>query len=184
MEEKNMNIPVLLALGAASALTLSACGSGTSSTSVASDAGASGGVASQVSGQALHVASTSLGKVLVDASGKTVYTLSADGPNKSTCDASCISFWPAVAPGKAAHMTAKIGSTTTPDGTKIATVAGHPVYTFIKDQGPGDVNGEGVEEFGGTWYALSPAGTTVMSASTPSSATSSSPAGGYVRGGY
>jgi hypothetical protein len=65
------------------------------------------------------------------------------------------------------------GRTATPDGTAIATVAGHPVYTFSQDQQPGDVNGEGVAEFGGTWYAVSPTGQPVTGTQqTPSSGSS------------
>jgi hypothetical protein len=71
--------------------------------------------------------------------------------------------------------------TTTPDGTAITTVAGHPVYTFSQDQNPGDVNGEGLNEFGGTWYAVSPSGQAVTSAGqSPSSGSSSTSTGrGY-----
>ncbi len=90
--------------------------------------------------------------------------LSTDGPNHSTCSASCLQLWPAVAPGAHAGVTAKVGSTATPSGTMTATVAGHPVYTFSGDQGPGDVNGEGLQDFGGVWYAVSPSGAAVTAA--------------------
>jgi predicted lipoprotein with Yx(FWY)xxD motif len=121
----------------------------------------------------LHVASTSLGKVLVDASGHTVYVLSADGPNHSTCSSSCLQLWPGVAPGSHAGLAAKVGSTATPGGPMTATVAGHPVYTFSGDQSPGDVKGEGLQDFGGVWYAVSPSGAAVTAAAASSSPTSS-----------
>jgi hypothetical protein len=44
----------------------------------------------------------------------------------------------------------------------------------VGDHQPGDVSGEGVRTFGGTWYALSPSGTPVQQAA--GSSTSSSPA--------
>ena len=176
-----MKIPALLMLGAASALTLSACGGSSSSSSVASDTGA------PASAQGVHVATTSLGKVLVDSSGMTLYTLSADSKNKSTCDAQCLPFWPPATPTGAGKLAVASGQTKATDGSAIATVAGHPVYTFSQDQKPGDVNGEGINEFGGIWYAVSPTGQSIVQggSSTPSSG-ASTPAGGgpYGGGGY
>jgi predicted lipoprotein with Yx(FWY)xxD motif len=91
-----------------------------------------------------------------------------------------LQFWPAVAPAKSGKLSVTTGKTATPDGTAIATVAGHPVYTFSQDQQPGDVNGEGINEFGGTWYAVSPTGQPVTSSGQPSGGTSSSTTGrGY-----
>jgi hypothetical protein len=51
------------------------------------------------------------------------------------------------------------------------TAGGVPLYTFAMDKAPGDVNGEGIVNFGGTWYAVSPSGVAVkLPASAPSSA--------------
>ncbi len=41
------------------------------------------------------------------------------------------------------------------------TYAGHPLYYFIKDKGPGDTTGQGVNGFGALWWVLSPTGTAV-----------------------
>jgi len=43
----------------------------------------------------------------------------------------------------------------------MATVGGWPLYTFAQDQVPGDVNGQGIKSFGGTWWAVSPSGKAV-----------------------
>jgi len=153
--------PALPVLGAVSVLVLSACGGTSSSTAADSGSPSAAGAAGHASGQSLHVATTSLGKVVVDGAGMTVYTLSADGPDKSTCASSCLAEWPAVPPGKGDNLTGMVDSTTTPDGAPIATVAGHPVYTFAGDEAPGDVNGEGLQDFGGVWYAVSPTGAAV-----------------------
>jgi predicted lipoprotein with Yx(FWY)xxD motif len=157
-------------------LALAGCGSGytTPSSSAPTPAGAARGT--------LHVASTSLGKVLVDGAGRTVYLLTADSPGTSTCNAGCLSAWPAVAPPSASALpgvTGAVGRTTTPDGTAIATVGGWPLYTFVRDAKPGDVTGEGVQSFGGTWYAVSPDGQPVKagSASTPSGGSSTGSTG-------
>jgi Secreted repeat of unknown function len=53
----------------------------------------------------------------------------------------------------------------------------HPLYTFVNDKQPGDTNGEGIKAFGGSWFAVSPAGAKV--------APPSQPAGGSgYNGGY
>jgi predicted lipoprotein with Yx(FWY)xxD motif len=171
-----MKIYSLAAVAAASLLTLSACGSGSGS-STASSGGPSS--PSSASG-ALHVASTSLGRVVVDDQGMTVYMLTADHGGTSTCSASCLTYWPPVTASKGSGVTATVGSTATTTGGTTATVGGWPVYTFIQDQKPGDVNGEGTTTFGGTWYAVSPTGKPVKpgGSSSPSSSSSS----GYTRG--
>jgi predicted lipoprotein with Yx(FWY)xxD motif len=173
-----MKIPTLVAVAATALLTLSACGSGSSSTAAQQPATSSGG---GTAGHGVSVASTSLGKVLVDSRGMTLYTLSADGQDKSTCTTECLQFWPAVSPGGAGKLSVTTGRTTTTAGSAIATVAGHPVYTFSQDQQPGDVNGEGLNEFGGTWYAVSATGQPVTgSGQAPSGGSSSSTTGrGY-----
>ena len=54
---------------------------------------------------------------------------------------------------------------------------GHPLYTFVNDKKPGDTNGEGISAFGGSWYAVSPAGAKVAPRSQPQG-------GGGYGGGY
>ena len=161
-----MKTLAILAVGATAALTLSACGGSGSTTATPA---ATGSASSPAAG--LHVAATSLGDVLVDSAGRTVYMLTADSPGHSSCSSACLAYWPPVAPaGHASTVTAKVATTTTPSGAKIATVGGWPLYTFVQDQKPGDVTGEGVATFGGTWYAVSPSGKPVTgSASSPSS---------------
>jgi predicted lipoprotein with Yx(FWY)xxD motif len=166
-----MRIPAILAVAATAVLTLGACGGNTTAPAAAPQAGSGNGASG------LHVASTSLGRVLVDASGRTVYLLTADGHNLSTCSSSCLQFWRTVTPGGHAGITAPVSATATPSGRRTATVAGHPVYTFAEDHAPGDVNGEGLQEFGGSWYAVSASGKAVQPGGS-SSSSSASPAPG------
>jgi predicted lipoprotein with Yx(FWY)xxD motif len=165
-----MKIPALMAVAAASLLTLSACGSSSSTTATPVGGGGASSATPSAGSGGLHVADTSLGKVLVDAKGRTVYMFTPDSSGKSTCDSSCLQYWPPVAPGKTTPtVTGKVASTTTTAGGKIATVAGWPVYTFIQDQQPGEVAGEGFNVFGCFWYALSPSGQPVKCAGSSSS---------------
>jgi predicted lipoprotein with Yx(FWY)xxD motif len=132
------------------------------------------------------VATTSLGPVLVDSKGFTVYMLTADTKGHSTCSAQCLQFWPLVpAPAGAGvppvkGVSAALATTTATNGASMVTAGGWPLYTFVKDTAPGQVAGEGVKTFGGTWYAVSPTGAPVTAAATPAPATTSSAGqGGY-----
>jgi len=164
----------LIALPALALLALAGCGSGsgaaTGSTSGSRTPPANGSSPAGGSTGNIHVASTSLGQVLVDGTGRTVYLLTADSPGKSTCDATCLAYWPAVAPAAGTSVpgvTAPVGHTTTPGGAAIATVGGWPLYTYVPDKSPGEVTGEGVQSFGGTWYAVSPSGQPVKGGGSP-----------------
>jgi predicted lipoprotein with Yx(FWY)xxD motif len=182
--------------GAAAAL-LAACSSGygaTGTTSAnppapATSAGAAGAVATTSAD--LSTAQTSLGTVLVDSKGRTVYLFTQDSSNppKSTCDTGCDSVWPPVTapsgtPKVSGVDSAKVGTVTRSDGSKQLTYNGWPLYEYQGDSAAGDVKGENVQ---GSWFAVSSAGTKVTSAgtsggSTPSSDTQSS-GGGYGSGG-
>jgi predicted lipoprotein with Yx(FWY)xxD motif len=166
-----MKIYSLAAVAAASLLTLSACGSGSSSSSAGTQAQPSTTPASNAGG--LHVATTSLGKVVVDGQGRTVYMLTADHGGHSSCSNACLQYWPPVAPGKASGLGAKVGATATTTGGQTATVGNWPVYTYVGDAKPGDVSGEGIANFGGVWYAVSPNGTPVKAGGSSSQSSSS-----------
>jgi len=179
-------------LGAAATLMLAAACSGTSNTSSAGSngsvtPGAGTSATTSVSG-AVGVATTSLGPVLVDSKGLTVYMLTADTSGHSTCSAQCLTFWPLVpAAGtgvpQVQGISAALATTKATSGASMVTAGGWPLYTFVKDKGPGDVAGEGVKKFGGTWYAVSPSGHPVMAPATSApAATSSGGSGGG--GGY
>ena len=179
MQRKTFLAP-LLAAGLAAGLA--ACGGTGSSTPTAG--GSASPAAASTSASALAVAHTSLGSVLVDSQGRTVYMLTADSANHSTCSASCLAYWPSVAvPGRLPQhvpgVTATVGSTALPSGGRTLTAGGWPLYTFVKDTKPGDVSGEGVVSFGGTWYAVSPSGQPVKTPSGGSSGSGSSSGGGY-----
>jgi predicted lipoprotein with Yx(FWY)xxD motif len=143
------------------AVAISACGSGgsgnTGSTTTATPKTADGQAAT------IGVANSDLGKILVDAQGRTLYLFKKDSGTKSACFGACASAWPplrdagkpTVADGAKASM---VATTARSDGHPEVTYNGHPLYLFTGDSKPGDTNGQGVNAFGGGWFALSPAG--------------------------
>jgi len=175
-----MKIPrfALLAL-AALALGIAAAGCGGSSSSSAAPAsgtnassgssgaygyGGGGGSSTSSSAVTVKTASSPLGTILVDQDGKTLYLFEADSTNKSNCSGSCLSLWPPVMTnGKAtAGSGVTAGMIGTATGSSQVTYAGHPLYWFSGDSAAGDTNGEGLTDFGGAWYAVSPAGKAVV----------------------
>jgi predicted lipoprotein with Yx(FWY)xxD motif len=106
----------------------------------------------------IHTAkSASLGTYLAAPDGKTLYTLSSDPTDKSTCAGACATAWPPLliaADGKISQPTTVMGTfgiIKRADGTHQVTFDGHPLYKFVKDTAPGQTNGEGIVAFGGKW---------------------------------
>ena len=126
-----------------------------------------GGKAASDSGPIVSTAKTSLGRILVNSRGHTLYLLGSDPKGKSTCSGMCAKFWPPliaaekprVAAGAKASLVGRIKRS---DGRMQVTYNHHPLYTFVKDTGKGQTHGEGVKAFGGTWDAVSPAGAKVV----------------------
>jgi predicted lipoprotein with Yx(FWY)xxD motif len=115
-----------------------------------------------------------LGNVLADSQGHTLYLFQRDTGTKSTCTGACAVSWPPLrATGKTVAgngiSASKLGTTPRSDGKPQVTYNGHPLYTFASDQNAGDASGQGVNAFGGLWYTVSPAGTAVTTAASSSS---------------
>src|SRR3954467_12443255 len=82
---------------------------------------------------------TSLGTVLVDAKGRTLYLFEKDKAGKSRCSGSCATNWPpALTSGKpkagGSAVASRLGTTKRSYGGTQVTYAGHPLYTFILDK--------------------------------------------------
>jgi predicted lipoprotein with Yx(FWY)xxD motif len=123
---------------------------------------------------ALKLAKTSLGTILVDSKGRTLYAFGHDLKNKSRCSGQCASNWPpAKAPAKPTVAKginkSKLKVIKRSDGSPQLSYNGHPLYRFIADSGPGSTNGENITAFGGTWDVLSKSGTVVTHAPSGSS---------------
>jgi predicted lipoprotein with Yx(FWY)xxD motif len=106
------------------------------------------------------VHSDSLGTILVDQSGLTLYRYTPDGTGKTTCTGACAAAWPPlVLPTAATHLTGKDGVTTSelgtiprPGGAKQVTFKGMPLYRFAGDTAAGQTKGQGVA---GAWFVVS-----------------------------
>jgi predicted lipoprotein with Yx(FWY)xxD motif len=118
-------------------------------------------------GARVSTAKTSLGRILVDARGHTLYLFGKDKNGKSACSGACAAAWPpliATAKPRARDgaEASRLGTTRRADGRLQVTYNRHPVYTFVKDTKKGQTNGEGLKAFGATWDALSAAGAKVV----------------------
>jgi predicted lipoprotein with Yx(FWY)xxD motif len=158
--KRSISLLVGVAVAGLAALTVAACGSG-GGTATALPKTASGKPAT------VGVASSGLGRILVDSQGRTLYLFRSDSGTKSACTGACAIDWPPLrATGKptvGGGATASIVATSArSDGKPQVTYNGHPLYLFSGDQRPGDTNGEGVNAFGGLWYALSSAGDQII----------------------
>lgn len=119
----------------------------------------------------LTVAHTAAGDALAGPNGRTLYILTKDTKDTSTCTTgACATTWPALeGDGGAVQAGSGIsgtwGTATWPDGTKQVTHNGQPLYYYSGDNAAGDSNGEGS---GGVWF-IAPVG---AEGSAPSGASS------------
>jgi predicted lipoprotein with Yx(FWY)xxD motif len=153
----------LLPIAAIAAAALAGCGSSTSSANGDPMATATAATASAATARArgpkLKVIPSDYGRILADGHGKALYLFTADKGKTSNCSGDCATAWPPYIVKKAptAVSGAKpglVGATRRTDGKLQATYAGHPVYYYMGDRSPGEVNCQAAVEFGGYWYVV------------------------------
>ena len=155
--------------------TLAACGS---STTGGGGGATSGGAAGYGSGATqsstpatsgstaatavtVTTASSSLGTILVDGAGRTLYLFTKDSPGTSTCTGGCLAAWPPLlgtATAGSGVDASLLGTLTRPDGKTQVSYKGMPLYYWARDTAPGQTNGQGVQ---GVWWVVSPQGTPI-----------------------
>jgi predicted lipoprotein with Yx(FWY)xxD motif len=111
---------------------------------------------------------TRLGTILVSSSGRTLYEFTRDRPRSNSCMkiSGCPEVWPALqssgkpvaGPGVRASLLSTIRL---PGGARQVTYAGHALYLYSGDTGPGQTFYVGELAFGGRWYAINASGRTV-----------------------
>ena len=161
----------LVALAAAAAVSLGACGTSSTIAGVPSPAPVAAPAAPPApaapAGPALTASPTAaLGTVVVDGTGYTLYRFDKDKPkpSKSNCNGSCAAQWPPVLVASAAEAkevkldgvdAGAVNTVKRADGKLQLTIAGWPVYRYSGDKAAGDTTGQGV---GKVWFAVTPAG--------------------------
>jgi predicted lipoprotein with Yx(FWY)xxD motif len=174
------------ALAACSSSPTSTPPAASSSTSAPAAAGSSSG--SSTGSVALMTASVgSLGTIVVNGQGMTVYRFDADSSNPPTsnCNGQCATYWPPVPAGSGTPQVhgvsaSLLGTVTRSDGTKQLTLAGWPLYTYAGDKAAGDATGQGVNASGGKWWAVTVTGDRAGGSSgSGASSSPSSTGGGY-----
>jgi predicted lipoprotein with Yx(FWY)xxD motif len=181
-----MRLVRILAL--AFAVVLAACGSsGSKTSSTATTTGSSAATTTAAaSGVAINGGQTSLGTVLVNSDGRTLYHFNKDTATTIACTGQCASTWPPVTvpagekPQAGSGVTATLTVVMRPDGTQQVAANGQPLYMYAGDSKTGDTHGQGI---GGFWFALMSNGSSTTAAApttkAPTPTTAASSGGGY-----
>ena len=105
----------------------------------------------------VRVADSSLGQILTDGQGRTLYYFTLDQEGKIACVGQCAVTWrpllDASTPTAAGSIGAKLAVVMRLDGGTQVTYNDRPLYTFVGDKAPGDTTGQGV---GGKWFVATP----------------------------
>jgi predicted lipoprotein with Yx(FWY)xxD motif len=169
-----MRIKPLIGLMALAAIGLAACGGSRtyttpgataapvpSSTSVSAASSTTPPSASR-DPASIALEETPLGKILVDAEGRTLYAFTNDIDGASTCTGGCAQAWPAAIVAGASStgpgITAPVSLIDAPTAGKMLKAGKWPLYRFVGDTAVGDTNGQGS---GGTWFVVKADGTLV-----------------------
>lgn len=136
--------------------------------SVLPAATASAAAARSQPGAKVQLRSTSVGRILVNGRGFTLYMFAKDTRNHNACVGikGCPAVWPALmtsgkpVAGSGVNATL-LGTMMLSGGKRQVTYAGHPLYTYVADTRPGSASYVGFRQFGGAWDALSAMGTVV-----------------------
>jgi predicted lipoprotein with Yx(FWY)xxD motif len=174
----------------AASLLIAACGSGSSSKTTSSPASTQPAApttsTSPSSAAVVKTASSSLGTILVNSQGMTLYHLSGEVKGKFICASSaCVGVWhPLIAPsgGAPSGEVGSLGTVRRPDGTVQVTYKGTPLYIFTGDKQPGETEGQGIKDVG-TWSAVTTGSSSTLAPSKSSSSEPEKSSGGSSGGG-
>ena len=89
--------------------------------------------------------------MMVDHKGMTVYTFDKDSGGKSMCNGDCAKNWPPMMAPAGAKAEGKFTPIKRDDGTMQWAYDGKPLYTFVKDEKPGDMKGDKMKD---VWHVM------------------------------
>ena len=153
---------------AALALIAAACTGGGSSSGGGLYGAGPATSSAQPAATVVDLRGSSLGQMLVDGQGRSLYLFEADQAGRSNCDAACASAWPPYlsngAPKAGNGVTGgQLGTTARAgDGGTQVTYHDHPLYYYVGDSEPGDTNGQGLDQFGAKWYVVGAGGDKIV----------------------
>jgi predicted lipoprotein with Yx(FWY)xxD motif len=110
--------------------------------------------------------STSLGRILVDGRGRTLYLFRKDTGRRSHCSGACAAAWPPLTTrerpeAEGGAKQSKLSTSRRSNGKRQVLYNGHPLYRYAFDGGPGDTFGQGSTAFGARWFVVAPSGRAV-----------------------
>ena len=153
----------LLGLLAATAVATAACGGNNDrATELAEPSTTAKPAPAPTAAASVKLADSPLGKIMVDAEGRTLYAFTKDANGSPTCIDACAKVWPASSltgqPVAGSGIAATLRSITSPSGGAMIVAGKWPLYRFAGDAAPGDTNGQGS---GGVWFAVAADGTLI-----------------------
>jgi len=89
--------------------------------------------------------------ILGDETQMTAYIFDVDNGSESNCYDACAGAWPPILAPANTQLGADLGTTTRKDGTVQLTHKGKPIYLFVGDKKPTDINGDGLQ---GVWHII------------------------------
>ena len=105
----------------------------------------------------VRVASSSLGPILTNGQGRTLYYYNLDQEGRIACVGQCAINWPPLldnsAPTAIGSLSGKLTIVMRLNGGDQVTYNDRPLYTFAGDKQPGDTTGQGI---GGEWFVATP----------------------------
>jgi predicted lipoprotein with Yx(FWY)xxD motif len=171
----------------AASFLIAACGSSSSGNTTSSASSVAGTQAAAQTGSSpssavlVKSASNSLGTILVDDQGMTLYHLSGEQNGKFICTSTaCLGVWhPLIAPsnGTPSGEVGSLGTVKRPEGTLQVTYKGTPLYTFTGDQQSGETKGQGIKDVG-TWSVVTTSSNSTTATNKSSTATPAPSTGG------